>query len=233
MDIEGSTALEHALIENLHRDGLNPLEEAAAYQQLIEDFELTHDDVAGRVGKSRTSITNPNDINAVAASCRDVNLLVNNAGISTATAVLAADALEKGRQEFETNVFGPLAMSRVCAGPAANGGERSSTSCPCWRGSASPKRRSTARRRPPGGPSPLAAPRTARPEHHVLALHVGLMDTDMTAGLEIPKASPIDVAAQTLDGIEAGAFEVLADDASRHVRAALSKELPAMYPALG
>ncbi len=57
-ETDDSAALEHALIENLHRDGLNPLEEAAAYQQLIEDFELTHDDVAGRVGKSRASITN-------------------------------------------------------------------------------------------------------------------------------------------------------------------------------
>ncbi|MCU1457100.1 MAG: chromosome segregation DNA-binding protein [Actinomycetia bacterium] len=51
-------ALEAALVENLHRSDLNVLEEAAAYQQLIEDFELTHDEVAARVGKSRTSITN-------------------------------------------------------------------------------------------------------------------------------------------------------------------------------
>ena len=51
-------ALEHALIENLHRDGLDPLEEAAAYQQLIEDFGLTHDDVAARVGRSRATISN-------------------------------------------------------------------------------------------------------------------------------------------------------------------------------
>jgi ParB family chromosome partitioning protein len=53
-----SAALEHALVENLHRDNLNPLEEAAAYQQLIEDFNLTHDDVAERVGRSRASISN-------------------------------------------------------------------------------------------------------------------------------------------------------------------------------
>jgi ParB family chromosome partitioning protein len=57
-ETDDSTALEHALVENLHRDNLNPLEEAAAYQQLIEDFKLTHDDVAGRVGRSRASISN-------------------------------------------------------------------------------------------------------------------------------------------------------------------------------
>jgi ParB family chromosome partitioning protein len=57
-DTDDSTALEHALVENLHRDDLNPLEEAAAYQQLIEDFNLTHDEVASKVGRSRASISN-------------------------------------------------------------------------------------------------------------------------------------------------------------------------------
>jgi ParB family transcriptional regulator, chromosome partitioning protein len=50
--------VERALVENLHRQDLTPLEEAAAYQQLIEDFELTHEQVASRVGKSRSAITN-------------------------------------------------------------------------------------------------------------------------------------------------------------------------------
>jgi len=51
-------ALEQALVENLHREDLNALEEAAAYQQLIEDFSLTHDQVATRVGKSRAAVSN-------------------------------------------------------------------------------------------------------------------------------------------------------------------------------
>ena len=53
-----SSAVEQALVENLHREDLTALEEAAAYLQLIEDFELTHDDVAQRVGKSRSAVTN-------------------------------------------------------------------------------------------------------------------------------------------------------------------------------
>ena len=52
------SAVEQALVENLHRQDLTPLEEAAAFQQLIEDFELTHDDVAQRVGRSRSAVTN-------------------------------------------------------------------------------------------------------------------------------------------------------------------------------
>jgi ParB family transcriptional regulator, chromosome partitioning protein len=51
-------SIERALVENLHRDDLAPLEEAAAYQQLIEDFDLTHEQVANRVGKSRSAVTN-------------------------------------------------------------------------------------------------------------------------------------------------------------------------------
>jgi ParB family chromosome partitioning protein len=55
---DDAAALEQALVENLHREDLNALEEAAAYQQLIEDFSLTHEQVATRVGKSRAAVSN-------------------------------------------------------------------------------------------------------------------------------------------------------------------------------
>ncbi len=55
---DDAAALEQALVENIHRDALNPLEEAAAYQQLIEDFSLTHDEVAAKVGRSRATVSN-------------------------------------------------------------------------------------------------------------------------------------------------------------------------------
>lgn len=57
-DVDDDASLEQALVENVHRHDLNPLEEAAAYQQLIEDFRLTHEALATRVGKSRAAITN-------------------------------------------------------------------------------------------------------------------------------------------------------------------------------
>jgi ParB family chromosome partitioning protein len=56
--VDDTTSLEQAVVENLHRQDLNALEEAAAYQQLIEDFNLSHDDVARRVGKSRSAVSN-------------------------------------------------------------------------------------------------------------------------------------------------------------------------------
>lgn len=51
-------SVEQALVENLHRQDLNPLEEGAAYQQLLEDFGLTHEQLATRVGRSRAAISN-------------------------------------------------------------------------------------------------------------------------------------------------------------------------------
>lgn len=56
--IDDTASLEQALVENLHREDLHVLEEAAAYQQLTEDFHISHEDVARRVGKSRSAVTN-------------------------------------------------------------------------------------------------------------------------------------------------------------------------------
>jgi ParB family chromosome partitioning protein len=56
--VDEVVSLEQALVENLHREDLNPLEEAAAYQQLMEDFDLTQEQVAQKVGKSRSSVAN-------------------------------------------------------------------------------------------------------------------------------------------------------------------------------
>jgi ParB family chromosome partitioning protein len=55
---DDAMSLEEALVENLHREDLNPLDEAGAYQQLIEEFNLTHEEVARKVGRSRVGITN-------------------------------------------------------------------------------------------------------------------------------------------------------------------------------
>ncbi|HSX67333.1 ParB/RepB/Spo0J family partition protein [Nocardioides sp.] len=55
---EDDDMLRDALLENLHRSQLNPLEEAAAYRQLLDDFGCTHDELAGRIGRSRPQISN-------------------------------------------------------------------------------------------------------------------------------------------------------------------------------
>jgi len=61
----------------------------------------------------------------------------------------------------------------------------------------------------------------------VTSLHVAFMETDMTAGIPGPKASPDDVARQALEGVEAGLVEVLADGLTRQVKQSLSSDAPA------
>lgn len=57
-DTDDTDLLKEALVENIHRVQLNPLEEAAAYQQLLEDFDITQEELARRLGKSRPTISN-------------------------------------------------------------------------------------------------------------------------------------------------------------------------------
>ncbi len=57
-DADDRASLEQAVVENLHRQDLSPVEEAAAYRQLMDDFGLTQDEVAARVGKSRSAVAN-------------------------------------------------------------------------------------------------------------------------------------------------------------------------------
>ncbi len=57
-DADDQRALEAAVVENVHRQDLNAIEEAAAYRQLIDDFDLTQEEVAARVGRSRSAVAN-------------------------------------------------------------------------------------------------------------------------------------------------------------------------------
>lgn len=182
----------------------------------------------------RLDITSLADIAAASAMCSDITLLVNNAGILTGTTVLTDDALDGARREFETNVFGTLSMSSAFApvlGSNGGGAMINVLSVLSWFSV-------------PAGALYCASKAAAwsltnslrlellDQSTQVVALHVGYMDTDMAAGVDAPKASPYDVAGQALAAVEAGAFEVLADDTSRYVRGALSSDLTALYPAL-
>ncbi|WP_438495720.1 SDR family NAD(P)-dependent oxidoreductase [Paenibacillus sp. IHBB 3054] len=66
----------------------------------------------------------------------------------------------------------------------------------------------------------------------VAGLHVAFMDTDMTAGIQAPKANPKDIARIAIDGIEAGLYEIVADDTSRNVQQGLSGGISSLYPQL-
>jgi ParB family transcriptional regulator, chromosome partitioning protein len=89
--------LRNALIENLHREQLNPLEEAAAYQQLLDDFSATHEELARKVGRSRPHISNTIRLLSLPAGVQKrVAAGVLSAG--HARALLAVDDLQAQEQ---------------------------------------------------------------------------------------------------------------------------------------
>ena len=136
-------------------------------------------------------ITSAEDIEAAVRHCGDVTLLVNNAGIGTGTSVLAPDALEMAQREFETNTLGPLAMSRAFAPVlGANGGGAivNVLSVLAWFSTPQSALYCAAKAASWSLTNALRLELLGQGTQ-VVGVHVGLMDTDMTAGMKAPKSS--------------------------------------------
>jgi NAD(P)-dependent dehydrogenase (short-subunit alcohol dehydrogenase family) len=175
-------------------------------------------------------VTKADTIAAAASKYTDVNLLINNAGISLWTGFLGPDGVEAARSEMETNYFGPLLLSRAFAPVLAeNGGGAiinllsilSWISVPNAAGYSASKAAAW---------SLTNWLRTSLREQgtQVVGVHAGPIDTDMAKDLTLPKVKPIDVVRQTLSALEAGRDEVITDDMTRQVKAGLSDE-PGIY----
>lgn len=108
-DVNDTLSLERAIVENLHRVDLNALEEAAAYQQLIDDFAFTHEQIATRVGKNRATISNTlRLLNLGAAAQKAVMTGVISAG--HARALLGVADLQKQDGLVQKIVEGELSV---------------------------------------------------------------------------------------------------------------------------
>ncbi|MGW6358994.1 SDR family oxidoreductase [Streptomyces sp. NPDC055092] len=182
----------------------------------------------------RLDITDPDQVRAAAEAAPDVTLLINNAGLSTGSDVLASE-VDDWRLEFDTHVLGTLRMSRAFAPVlAANGGGAMLNVLSVLSWLAVPRTAAyTAAKSAQWSLTNSLRVALAEQKTQVTGLHVGLMDTRIAAGSTAPKADPAEVAALALDGVETGAYEVLADNMSREVRAALSGNLLSLYPQLG
>uniref|UniRef100_UPI0006E35E2B SDR family oxidoreductase n=1 Tax=Streptomyces ossamyceticus TaxID=249581 RepID=UPI0006E35E2B len=168
---------------------------------------------------------------AAAAQAEDVTVLINNAGASVGASFLDSP-VDDIRREFETNFYGPLLLTRAFVpviernggGHLLNvhsvlswlalGGSYSASKAALWSQTNSLRLELL--------PRGIA----------VTGLHVGYVDTDLAEGVDAPKSSPRDVAALALDGVESGAYEVLADDITRHVKAGLAGDLAGLYAEL-
>lgn len=175
----------------------------------------------------KLDVTKSEDIARVAAELSDVTLLINNAGIARIGGALAENAQAMLQEQLLTNVLGVLHMTQAFAPTLArNGGGAvlNVLSVLSW---------INAPIIGTYGISKAAAwglTNTLRHELRgqgtlVTGLHAGFIDTDLTRGMDVPKARPQDVVRQALDAIEAHAEEVFVDDTARTVHGALSSSI--------
>ncbi len=168
---------------------------------------------------------------ALARTAADAEIVFNNAGILLPGPLLTGDFGDI-TETFDINVFGPLRVARAFAPIlAANGGGAlvNMHSVLSWLGGAGAYGASKA--------AIWSATNSLRSElaaqgTQVLGVHAGFIDTDMVSSMAADKTSPAEVARRIVDGVEDGALEVLADDISVGVKAALSGPVENLFVAL-
>ncbi|WP_326578656.1 SDR family oxidoreductase [Actinacidiphila glaucinigra] len=232
MKVQGSVALVTGANRGLGEQFVRALFEAGAAKVYAGARDPTKVSVPGAVPIA-VDITDQESVRAAAEQAGDVTFLINNAGSTTRANVLTAD-LDSFRSEFETHVLGTLAMSRAFApvlGRNGGGAIVNVLSVMSW--VAVPRTAGYAAAKSAEW-SITNALRVALAEQgtQVTALHVSYLATEMAAAVTGPKEDPATVARATLDGVEAGADEVLADDITKRVRAALSGGTETLYPQL-
>ncbi|RKR91251.1 short-subunit dehydrogenase [Micromonospora pisi] len=178
-------------------------------------------------------LTDPASIEAAAAQAPDVNLLINNAGVTLAADLLDGDLAEI-RREIEINFFGPLQVTQALSPRlVANGGHLVNIqSALSWYAAFGAYAASKA--------AGWSATNSLRQQLHpkgvgVTGVYAGWIDTDMAAERAAEtdlKTDPADVARMVIDAVEAGQHEVLADDFTHTVKNALAADIPTLYPHL-
>ncbi|MFE2970693.1 SDR family oxidoreductase [Streptomyces sp. NPDC059340] len=218
----GSRGIGRALVQALYERGASKV-----YATARDPRTVTHPDAVPLA----LEVSDPASVAAAAERAQDVTVLINNAGASV-NANFLDSPVEDVRREFETNFYGPLLVTRAFVPIIErNGGGHilNVHSVLSWVGLLGSYSASKAAFWSQTNSLRLdLKPRGI----DVTGLHVGYVDTDMAAEVDAPKSSPESVAAQALDGIESGAFEVLADDLTRQVKAQLAEDLGVMYPQL-
>jgi NAD(P)-dependent dehydrogenase (short-subunit alcohol dehydrogenase family) len=222
MEINGSVALVTGANRGLGRHFAQELLNRGASTVYATARDPHTVDLPG-VRVLQLDITDPDSVAAAAGVAKDVDLLVNNAGVATYTNLLDGD-LRAIRLEMETHYFGTLQVVRAFAPVLArNGGGAilNVLSLLSWANYDGANAYSAAKAAQwsltNGIRLELAGQGTT-----VTGVHLGAADTDMMAGFDVPKLDPAHVAATALDGLAAGHPEVLVDAASRAAKAALT-----------
>src|SRR5690349_21194698 len=220
MDLHGTTALVTGANRGLGRHFAQQLLDRGATKVYAAARDPRTVNLPG-VEPIRLDITDPASIARAAEQASDVDVLINNAGISLHQHLVTGD-LEQIRREMETNFFGTLQVVRAFTPVRAILNVASRLSWLSLLG--------------PGG---YAASKAAQwsltntirlelPDTLVTGLYLSSTDTDMMAGWDIPKNDPAEVVRVALDGLESGALEVIADAETAATKAELSRELVAV-----
>jgi NAD(P)-dependent dehydrogenase (short-subunit alcohol dehydrogenase family) len=183
-----------------------------------------------RVVPLALDVTDDSSIAAAVAAASDTTVLINNAGVGGGGPISGDQAAI--REIFETNFFGALSVASAFAPVLkANGGGvlLNVHSLLSWLGVAGAYSATKA--------ALWSATNSLRLElapqgTHVVGLHVGYVDTPMTVGVTAPKNDAVDVVRDAYDGIEAGDYEVLADEGTIATKASLAKPIAEQYPQL-
>jgi NAD(P)-dependent dehydrogenase (short-subunit alcohol dehydrogenase family) len=176
-------------------------------------------------------VTDPDRIAAVARERDDVQVVVNNAGVLNVSVPLSA-SLEVARVELETNYLSLVSMTKAFAPVLErNGGGAFINVLSALSWIALPLVTTYSASKAAGWSFTNAARIELKSQGtHVVAVHPGPVDTEMTAAIDLPKISPATVAEGALDALEAGEPEALVDDYGRAVKAGLSHDQDALYP---
>ena len=229
MDIAGSVALVTGANRGLGRQFAEQLLERGA-AKVYATARTASSITTGGVEVLTLDLLDLPSIDAAAAAASDVTLLVNNAGVSTSQNLVRGDLAEI-RREMETNFFGTLAATRAFADVLGrNGGGAivnvlSALSWFSWDGSTSYAAAKAAEWSLTNGTRVELAPQGTQ----VVGVHLGAADTEMMSGYEGPLLAPAEVVRAALDGLGDGAAEVLIDDWSRTVKAALADDPAPFY----
>lgn len=234
MEITGSIALVTGANRGIGRRFVDELlargaEKVYATARRPELFEAPDP----RVKVLRMDLLDARSVTDAAAAASDVTLLVNNAGIATGANLLTGD-LDTIRLELDTHLFGTLGVIRAFAPVlASNGGGAvvNILSVLSWAASEHGAGAYSVAKAAAWNMTNVLRLELAGQKTLVQGVHLGAADTDMMAGHDVPKIDPADVARASLDGVRSGAIEVLVDDTSRFVKAALAAD-PAQFYAL-
>jgi NAD(P)-dependent dehydrogenase (short-subunit alcohol dehydrogenase family) len=178
-------------------------------------------------------VTDAERVAEVAKELGDVEIVVNNAGIGSAAAPLSA-SIEDARAQLEVNYLGLISTTQAFAPVLqANGGGAfvNILSVVSWVGMPLLATYSASKSAAWGWTN-AARVELRRQGTQVVGVHVGFVDTDLTAGFEVEKVSPQQVAVAALDALEQGLSEALVDDFSRSVKAGLSDDQRLIYPGI-